>query len=117
MSALFTPWSALRLLDDDGTPFYLVKDANGCPLARLQHCAEDAKNASLFAAGPELLAVTEEAKRIFEARLVLRENLNESGEAFTEAQKLDARAFLSKREAVWFGAVVDALAKVAGGAT
>jgi hypothetical protein len=56
MSAPFTPgpWVAHRLLDNDGTPYHLVKKfENGCPLARLQHVAEDAANARLIAAAPD----------------------------------------------------------------
>jgi hypothetical protein len=55
------PWVAERLIDsDDGAPFYLVKNASGCPLARLQHCAEDPAHARLFAASPTLLKALED---------------------------------------------------------
>jgi hypothetical protein len=69
MSAQHTPgpFRVLRLLEDDGTPYHLVLNAVGCPLARLQHCAEDVGNAQLFSAAAELL----EALCSAEARLTL----------------------------------------------
>jgi hypothetical protein len=47
------PWQAERLLDDDGTPFVLIKETHGCPLARLQHVSNDGANANLIAAAPD----------------------------------------------------------------
>lgn len=61
-----------------------------------------------------LQAVVEEAKRIFMAQLVLADGLNPDGTSYTKAQKLDAKAFLAKRKAIWVGAAFDALAKVSG---
>lgn len=71
-------------------------------------------NARLMSAAPELLAALEEAVRIERARLILADGLDDNGHPFTEAQKLDAKAFLSKRRANWIHEAVAATAKASG---
>ena len=71
-------------------------------------------NAHLIAAAPQLLAVVQEAVRINQAQLILADGFGEDGQPFTEAQKLDARAFLAKRRAAWLGASIDVIAKATG---
>jgi len=74
-------------------------------------------NARLIACAPELLAVAQEAVRIEQARLVLVDGLDDKGEPFTQAQKLDARAFLSKRRADWLHEAAATIAQATRGAS
>lgn len=60
------PHSVVRIADEDGRHF-LVVAANGCPLAKLQHCAEDGANAALFAAASELLEALRGARSLMAA--------------------------------------------------
>jgi hypothetical protein len=48
------PLHVQRIPTDEGV-HHLVCAANGCPLAKLEHTAEDRGNAVLFAAAPDLL--------------------------------------------------------------
>lgn len=57
------PYSFEKIRDEDGRHF-LVKAANGCPIARLDHCAEDEGHARLFAAAPDLLAALQLVARL-----------------------------------------------------
>jgi len=54
----------------------------------------------------ELLA---DARRLFLARLTLREGRAEDGQLLTDSQTTKASAYLARREAAWFSRAVDAL--------
>ncbi len=68
----------------------------------------------LLSASPKLLAALREALRIEKARLVLADGLDEQGNPYTKAQKLDAKAFLSSRSANWLHEAVDAIVSATG---
>jgi hypothetical protein len=61
----------------------------------------------------QLADVVEEAIRISRAELILMDGLDNNGQPFTQAQRLDAKAFLSRRKAGWIHTAV-AVAKAAG---
>lgn len=55
------PHSVTRIKETEGRHF-LVVAPNGCPLAKLEHCAEDEANANLFAAATDLVDALEHAR-------------------------------------------------------
>ncbi len=61
------PLKVVRFLEHDGTPVHLVSTFAGCPLARLQDCADDPGNALLFAAATDLLEALVDVLRIAKA--------------------------------------------------
>lgn len=95
--------------------------AHGDTIAQLESFGvlskEAAANRALIAAAPELLAVVQEAIRINKARLILADGIDDSGQPFTEAQRIDAKAFLANRSAAWLHEAVAAIAKATGSAT
>lgn len=93
----FTPWTANRMVDEDGTRYHLVVNAHGCSLARLQHCAEDPQHAALFAAAPDLLLALQGA---FDLMSAMRAVASDRIDISKDPRWLNVRAAISRATTV-----------------
>ena len=93
------PHNVVRITDEDGRHF-LVTAPNGCPLAKLEHCAEDKWNATLFAAAESMLAdlsVAATTLRRYEALHRAKAEAASACAAIDSLKKAEANAELAAR--------------------